>query len=207
MQLKSEGSAVGPQKFLDAIRSRTARLASGGSAMRGKGNTGCSECARAWLRELDVAPFATSHEAKFRARLNAETQRLRSHLPAGAQHWGLARKVLNIYLRDWFYTTYLEQKCSLKPAERLLELPLDREVVKALRKGRKLPKFTIKHLTPRDSILFQAAAEEEAAKRGVARVHLDAFFWSVNRDRDRESEQTLKVLNQTRVSRAMPARA
>jgi hypothetical protein len=40
----------------------------------------------------------------------------------------------------------------------------------------------VKHLTPDVSSLFQNAAEEEAARHNIARVHLDALWWSVARD-------------------------
>jgi hypothetical protein len=181
----SEEAEVTPHKFLAAVRSRAARIASGGSAMRGAGNSGCSAAARAALRELDVAPFSTKDATTFRQRLDEETQRLRARLPRGAQYWGLARKVLNIYLRDCFYTTYLEREYRLTDAEQFLELPLDSVVATELRKGRsdELPRWTaIKDLTPKVSALYQAAATDEAAKHRIARVHLDAVWWSLNRD-------------------------
>lgn len=154
--------------------------------MRGKGNTGCSEAARSALRDVDLRTFATSDATKFRDRLDAETQRIRLRLPAGARHWGLARKVLNIYLRDCLYTTYLEDKFELSKAEPLLELPLDSYTARDLKGApstRPLPRWPgVKHLSANENALFQLAALEIARARGFSRVHLDAFFWSLNRD-------------------------
>jgi hypothetical protein len=173
-------------EFLTAIRSRAARIASGGSAMRGKGNKGCSKSARGALRDVNLRSFATSDAPVFRERLDAETQRIRSTLPVSARHWGLARKVMNIYLRDCFYTTYLEGEFDLSKAECLLELPLDYFTANELKHAfprRSLPPWPgVKHLSPVENARFQAAASKLASTRGCARVHLDAFFWSLNRD-------------------------
>lgn len=153
--------------------------------MRGKGNGGASEAARAALRQIDLAAFVTADDTKFRRRLDAETLRLQSRLPSGAQHWGLARKVLNIYLRDCFYTRYLYDAFGLQSVEPHLEVPLDRYVAAKLKEARprQLPPWRgVRHVSPAESAVFQAAAQQEAEKIGLARVHLDAFYWSAARD-------------------------
>ncbi len=171
--------------FLRAIQSRAARAAVSASASRGRGNAGVVAAARAYLGGVDLARFGASSNA-FGGVLNQETRRLCHALPPKARHWGVARKLLNIFLRDCLYTTYLRDAYRLGRAEKALEVPLDSISVKHLKQelGRgKLPRWCgVKHLTPRLSATFQNAASNLAAQRGFARVHLDAEWWSQSRD-------------------------
>ena len=171
-------------EFLESVRSRAARSAATASAVRGRGNTGSVIAARTFLRRLDLTPFGSS--PSFAAALDSETERLRDVLPIGAQHWGMARKLLNIFLRDCFYTTYLDEAFHLRSAEALFELPLDSITAKRLTKvagGSVVPPWRgVKHLSEAESTRFQEAAEAEARRRGIARVHLDAVWWSQSRD-------------------------
>ena len=173
--------------FLDAVKSRAARIAATSSAARGRGNAGVVEAARAYLRRMDLSDFGTDDGAVVRAALNRRTQRLRRKLPTRARHWGLARKLLNIFLRDCLYTTYLNTAFQLARAERHLELPLDSitatELKRAAGRG-KLPAWPgVRHVTPKVSERFQRSAANLAKEQGIARVHLDAVYWSVGRDR------------------------
>src|SRR4051812_22406287 len=118
--------------FLALIRSRVARIAVGPSTVRGRGNKGVVAAARRHLRHIDLAQFGTSDSKRFEKVLDRETEALRDALPAGARHWGIARKVLNIYLRDCFYTTYLCEEFDLGKAENLFEIPLDSITAKEL---------------------------------------------------------------------------
>ena len=80
------------------------------------------------------------------------------------------------------YTAYLRDRFHLDRAEALFELPLDSITARRLRKGYsrgELPRWLgVKHLGPADSDKFQDAASDAATERSVARVHLDAFWWS-----------------------------
>ena len=80
----------------------------------------------------------------FQRRLDRQTERLRRALPQTARHWGLSRKLLNIFLRDALYTGYLSDYYRLSVAERFFEVPLDSISGKAIRKcrsGAKLPRW------------------------------------------------------------------
>lgn len=171
--------------FLTAVQSRAARIAVGASAARGRGNAGTVAAARDHLRTMDLRDFGRS-PARFRSALDRETEALRKRFPRSAAHWGIARKLLNIFLRDCLYTTYLEAAYSLKRAESALEIPLDSVTALQLKRaaGRgKLPLWPgVKHLTPEISESFQSFALEMATQMGLARVHLDAFLWSRSRD-------------------------
>lgn len=173
------------ESLLKAFQSRAARIAVGASTVRGRGNAGTVAAARAFLRQLDLSPFG-SGGASFARALNRTTGALKAALPRRARHWGIARKVLNVFLRDCLYTTYLEPKFHLSEAEELFELPLDSITVLQLKRaaGRgSLPPWPgVKNLTPALNSKYQQAASEEAARRGIPRVHLDAIWWSVSRD-------------------------
>ena len=173
------------ERFESIVRSRTARIAVGPSTVRGRGNKGTVAASRDYLRGMDLAPFGTADADQFAAALDRKTERLRLGLPPEAQHWGLARKVLNIYLRDCLYTAYL-CRYALQDAERLYELPLDSITSLNLRAevgGRRLPPWPgVKYLTPDLNEVYQDAAARVAKSHGLARVHLDALWWSVSRD-------------------------
>jgi hypothetical protein len=174
------------KKFLALIRSRVARIAVSASAVRGRGNKGVVPAAQRHLRHLDLAPFGTSDSGRFEKLLDHETEVLRVALPFGARRWGIARKVLNIYIRDCFYTTYLCEKFDLDQAEYLFEIPLDSFTSKGLRhdsgRGVLPPWPGVKGVTPELNAAYQKAAIPLAEKKDIARVHLDAFWWSVSRD-------------------------
>jgi hypothetical protein len=172
--------------FLNSIQSRAARIAVGPSAVRGKGHIGVSKAARSYLKTVDLSRFGTKKEEEFIMALDAATEELRCSLPKGAQKWGLARKVLNIFLRDCAYTIYLSEEYDLLLAEEFFEIPLDsitaRELKRALGQDR-LPRWPgVKHVTPQLSFEFQKAALSEAKKKRIARLHLDALWWSFSRD-------------------------
>jgi hypothetical protein len=42
----------------------------------------------------------------------------------------------------------------------------------------------VRHVTPELNDQLQEAAEREAKNHGLARVHLDALWWSKNRDEE-----------------------
>lgn len=171
--------------FLKIIRSYTARVAVGPSAVRGNGNAGVVATASRYLREMDLAPFGTRSLKQFNAALDANTESLRRRLPPKAQHWGLARKVMNIYLRGALYTGYLRDAYRLDAAEHFFEVPLDRYTAKAICRARGTQSIrwdAVKRLTPELSALFQDIAAREAKRRDIARIHLDAVWWSADRD-------------------------
>lgn len=47
-----------------------------------------------------MSSFVVRSQPQFLAKLDAETCRLQTVLPAGTRHWGSARKALNLFLRD-----------------------------------------------------------------------------------------------------------
>jgi len=139
------------------------------------------EAARKFLEKVDIEEFALSDVTRFARQLDSTTIRLKRCLPSKAQSWGIARKVMNIFLREVLYSIYLERHYRISVAERLLELPLDSITAKRLKehdKGARLPRWPrIKHLRPEVSAEYQAVAAEVAEEMGIARIHLDTYWW------------------------------
>ena len=167
-------------RFIRATQWRAARIAAGASATRRQGK-GAAKAAREYFCRLDLRRFGVSRRRLFRERLDRATHGLVSALPAGAQSWGLARKLLNIFLRDSLYTTYLVGHFHLMKAEPFLEIPLDSITARRLRENagrRVLPRWRgVKHLTGEANERYQSYAAHVACARGIARVHLDTFWW------------------------------
>lgn len=166
--------------FLKALQVREARIAIGASSMRGRGSKGAVRAGRDFLKHLSLSRFGTSDPQKFRSALNMATGGLRDSFPKGSRHWGLARKGLNIFLRDCFYNVFLRKAYHLDRAEKFLEVPLDSLVGKKLHEREDAPRWkTIRGLKAEDSDKYQDAASKCARSMGIARVHLDVFWWGL----------------------------
>jgi len=169
---------------LEAIQRMLARGTIGPSTVRGQGPPGVAAAARAFLAALGLEPFGTSDARKFSGELDRQTSRLMNALPSGAQTWGLARKCLNLMLREALYNVYLREEYGLDRAEAFYEIPLDSLVAEGLRsrRPRSLPTWPgVRHLDPDMSAKYQAAAASVAAAEGIVRVHLDAIIWGADR--------------------------
>jgi hypothetical protein len=134
-----------------------------------------------FLMDLDLRPFGEADGMVFNAALRDATQALKASLPEKARSWGLARKCLNIFLRDAFYTCYLRDEYDLALAEPWYEVPLDGVVAKQMCKkagSGVLPRWLgVKYLTPSDSHGFQAYGSQLAEEMGITRAHLDTYLW------------------------------
>ena len=153
----------------------------GPSALRNQGGPHVIERAQLFLSTIDIRTFAVNDERTFLAALNATTTRLQRSLPAHCQHWGAARKALNLFLRDVCYNRFLSEKYSLARLEPWMEIPLDSLVGYALVKriGRGgLPTWPgLKGLTPPVSVEFQRVAKDWADEEDISRIHLDMRIW------------------------------
>ena len=142
-----------------------------------------------FLKNLNLKEIPKSKE-DFVVWLNKTTDELCSELNKYSEldrykteFWGLARKALNLFLRDVFYNRYLYEKFSLARLEYWLEIPLDNIVAKRLYKESKLlekflPKWcSLISLNSETNKAYQDFAQILAQKLGIARVHLDLYFW------------------------------
>jgi hypothetical protein len=168
-----------------AIRNRVARVAVGPSTVRGN-PAGTTEAARRFLRNLPLGSFATHDRAGFIRTLDRSTTQLQAVLPPGAKRWGVARKLLNIYLRDCVYSAHLRSAYCLGRIEPFCEVPLDSITAGKLREsdeGVELPVWSgVGALTPAVSAQYQAVAAQIARALKMRTVHLDVFWWSEDRD-------------------------
>lgn len=133
------------------------------------------------LADIELGEFARCRPSRFEELLNVEAAKIVRRMPRDARHWGIARKVLNIFLRGATYNSFLREDFKLHRIERQLELPLDSLTVKGLKKRspkRSLPRWHgVKNLSEADSDRFQVRASEIAADLEVERIHLDIYLW------------------------------
>ncbi len=125
---------------------------------------------------LDLSDFQAE---SFDDDLDQSTLKLQRSFPKPARQWGLARKLLNMFLRDALYSRHLCERYPLQQIESLLEVPLDSYTMRGIREhDRTLPRGVwIRSLTPEMSARFQRSAASMAKELGIARVHLDALLW------------------------------
>jgi len=149
---------------------------------------GTLRCIWGFLGEkLDLSQIGSLTPDDFPLELDEQTKRFMRAMPLGGRRWGMARKCLNLFLRDALYSFYLRGAYNLEKLESVLEIPLDSQVGTALRRHDKsLPQWPgVVNLTPAVSAKFQAAASQIAAEQGTSRVHLDVGYWrasGVSRD-------------------------
>ena len=167
--------------LVENLRLRTAELAVAASTVRGAGGKGVTRAARAALKSVPLRRFAVRSRSAFDRVLESQTRRIQARLPRGARHWGVARKVLNIFLRSVVFHRHLCSAYKLERTEAWLELPLDRHVAEGIQReyaGTALPRWrTIKGLLPDVSAAYQRAGRSIAAVRGAEPVHLEYYWW------------------------------
>jgi len=172
---------VKPPSFISALRKRVASVAIGASTIRRMGPKGTAVRARRFLAHVNLNRFRVDSKRDFGRELDGITELFLRTLPQEAQRWGLARKLLNIFLRDAAYNRYLSKRFRLRKVERWMEVPLDSHVgtqLCASSDGRHLPRWkTVVGLTPEVSRQFQNVATTVARRKSVTRVDLDVYYW------------------------------
>lgn len=167
--------------YLKQMHKYVAYTSVGPSTVRGQRTPGLVTRLRELLSQVDLARLAAIELQDFPTFLKSETKRIEQHMPAPARHWGIARKVLNIFLRAATYNHYLRHRFKLDRFEDRLELPMDSLTAKGLKSrspARSLPRWRgVKYLTATDNEHFQKRALQIATDRGTSRVHLDIYLW------------------------------
>lgn len=164
------------------VQKRIANTSIGASTFRGQ-KKGSVQKAREYLQELDLTGLESLSEGEFARWLNGRTEELRQRLPG--HEWGVARKAMNVFLENAFYDKFLSQRYNLDALETVLELPLDSNVAKGLRRDldphhdlTMLPKWdTIRRLSPEASKRFQDCAQVIADRERTSRIYLDLKYW------------------------------
>ena len=172
-------------EFLEVMQKRIASGAVTPSAARNMGPEGTVRAARRFLG-TKVKMNEVGSTRDYAKLLDALTSRLVRDLPKGAQHWGAARKFLNIFLRDATYNVYLRNAYRLDRIENRLEVPLDSHVAKELAKtmsrlnlqAGSLPKWkSVISLDSSQNKKYQEAVRRIAKKEGIDPVHFDVIAW------------------------------
>jgi hypothetical protein len=132
------------------------------------------------LLELNELPEPVAYEAA----LDKWTDQLQHKFPRKGQCWGVARKCLNIFMRNASYNVHLRNKYPrLKLLERFLEVPLDSNTANGLlgEKGAAdfgLPRWdTVIGLEPEENQKYQQWALKVAKRKGILRVHVDLLYF------------------------------
>ena len=171
------------------IQERIANISIGASTLRNMGAKGMVKSARKYLEELDLTALRKVGESKFTHWLDDRTEELRKCFPEDAQHWGAARKAINVFLENALYDRFLSKEYGLDALEGVLEIPLDSQTAKGLKKdledpkGNRLTSHTlpewdsIKRLKPEVSRKFQDCANEVAQAEQTSRIYLDLKYW------------------------------
>jgi hypothetical protein len=173
-------------RHIEKLRERTAELSVGASTVRNAGARGVVRASRRALKSVNLAKFAVGTRSRFLKALERETQKVRLKLPPGARHWGVARKVLNIFLRSCVYSRLIARAYGLSQVERWLELPLDSQVANGIHVCSRmaLPRWqTIKGLESDVSVCYQNAAASLARRLRVHPIHLETCWWREDLDR------------------------
>ena len=171
------------KELIGWMQKRAVNSAIGASTIRRMAPAGTAEIIKEYLRGVDIKSVRARSQSGFAKNLDAITDGLIKTLPVGSKHWGMARKCVNIFLRNCLYNRYLCSHYKLEQVERWLEVPLDSHVGNGLRIAYKemegtLPRWNkVISLTHEQSDQYQQAASELAKKKGVCRVHLDDWLY------------------------------
>lgn len=158
------------RELITWMQKRAANGAVGASTIRGMAPAGTAKVIKDYLRGVDIKSIKARTESGFEKNLDVVTDGLLKALPDDSKHWGMARKCVNIFLRNCLYNRYLCSHYKLESLEEWLEIPLDSHVGKGLiaHFGKdSLPKWgRVVALTRKQSDQYQQAARD-LAKRNV----------------------------------------
>ena len=178
------------QDLLRALQDNTAERCVGISAVRGQPAGTLSAC-RNFFRGVRLSQVPCVERTALDRWLNQQTSRLRNRLPNTRKPWGIARKTLNLFLRDVVENKRLADVYRLTRIHNWLEVPMDGVVARRLRADARpgaLPVWPgLSRLNWRTHALYQKAAAQTAEQYGVDRVDLDLVFWTDGR---RQNERT-----------------
>lgn len=172
------------KKFIRGVQKRVANLSVTASAVRGQPK-GTAQKARDFLSQMDLREFSKmTSENGFQKLLDKHTTQLCKKLPS--KSWGIARKVLNIFLFQASQDIHLNRCYSLRTTIPHLELPLDNRNAQRLQRlkaeekseSRQLSWENISSLKPASSKKFQEFAKRYASKTyNCDRCYLDVYWW------------------------------
>jgi len=176
---------------LDALQTYVAAASVGPSTVRSYPGETKSICQR-HLSSLNLRPLRQGSPSDFRTFLTRQTQSLirklssNSALPIPESYFGVARKVVNIFLHNAYYNQFLCEHFSLWRHVESYEVPLDSKVARGIRAdSRSLglafePSWEWSSLRAFDASTnqrYQELARAIAESMATYRVHLDDYYY------------------------------
>jgi hypothetical protein len=162
------------------MQSYVAETCMGSSALRNQGAGKLLETSRKYFKRINLSTIPITRP-EFERWLDQRTKKLLSQFPKKAQHFGTARKALNLFLRCACYNVLLDRTYHLRRIQRFLEVPVDSFTASHLMHYEPLLVPTkwnkIKRVTEEENRQFQEGARRLAKKWKVNRVDLDIFFY------------------------------
>ena len=163
----------------DLIQKRTANISVGSSTVRGQPKDTVKN-ARNYLKKINLKNFSNVNEHQFRTVLDEHTEKLKNELPSHS--WGIARKVLNIFLFQVTHNIILNKKYTFDNIIAFLEVPLDNPNAKKIKgfaklHGKNLDWKNIYSLRPEVSKEYQKYARQYASQKECERCYLDLYWW------------------------------
>ncbi len=173
--------------FYKALTKHLANVSIGVSTVRGY-PTGTGKCVREYLGGMDFNQFRLiMNEADYSNIIDEHTKNLVDKLYLIIDHskektalWGIARKCLNIFMRNACYNRFIYEKYQLSHLMPFLEVPLDSYVGKKLDSHNKNTKWTtITAINKVTNDNYQSVATDMAKNEYSFnhRIHLDLIAW------------------------------
>ncbi|MCX5649294.1 MAG: hypothetical protein NTX40_09415 [Planctomycetota bacterium] len=178
-------SLMSNKEFLSAVQEFMAIQAVTVSTVRGL-RKGTLKKIHAYLGRLRLGRLVGMNGAEYVRWLDAKTRDLQRKLRGRNKRWGLARKSMNLFMRQCLYNTYLSRRFRLARFQKQMEIPLDSRVARELGKDARKRKLK---LPPWPGLIgldedgetsrkFQDYAKDLAPRKGLpARVFLDNYLW------------------------------
>ena len=175
------------QDHLCKMQRYVARVAITPSVFRGQSPPGFVSAAREFLANLDLTPLANIDVSEYPKWLDEKTHALMAKFPV-KDRWGHARKSINIFTTMASLNRFLCEVYALQRLENALEVPLDNEVERKLRKFARNHKElfakgqfptwnTITALDSTNSKKYQQIAQAMAEDLRIPRARLDVMLW------------------------------
>jgi len=176
---------------IEAIREYVAVTSVGPSTVRGYAENTKSICQR-HLSKFPLDALAECSPREFLEFLDARTtvlMRLMSRnrkLLDHESYFGLARKVLNIFLRNSYYNQFLISRYNIAKHEGLFEVPIDSRSAAGIRRDCRDLEIVYEDPWYWNGLLYhdwdtnaqyQDAASRIAENEGTIRVHLDSYYY------------------------------
>jgi len=177
-------SLMSNREFLSVVQEFMALQAVTVSTVRGLRRRGKAlKNIREYLERLPLERLVRRDGQDYAHWLDVHTRRIQKKLGGRKEQWGVARKAMNLFMRQCLYNTYLSRKFRLARFQKQMEIPLDNRVARKLRadagkKNKKLKWKNLKALDRKTSQEFQEHAKDMAARDHLpARVFLDHYLW------------------------------